>query len=230
MSKLLEVFNHKIAAPNKQITHTMSIMYLHMFLALATSALISWLVGNNPGLVAVLFTGITKWVVMLLPLAMILVITPLIDRTESESVLFILLQSFAIAIGLSISSIFVAYSLPAIVSSFVGASILFIIMSGYGLVTNRDLSSIGQYAFIALISIIAVSLFNLLIGNSILTMIISAISILVFMALTAADTQQIRDTLSVDPSNSNIARSSLLLYLNVINIFLNLLTLSGLDD
>lgn len=230
MSKLLEVFNHKITAPNKQITHTMSIMYLHMFLALATSALISWLVGNNPELVAVLFTGITKWLVMLLPLAMILVITPLIDRTESESVLFILLQSFAIAIGLSISSIFVAYSLPAIVSSFVGASILFIIMSGYGLVTNRDLSSIGQYAFIALISIIAVSLFNLLIGNSILTMIISAISILVFMALTAADTQQIRDTLSLDPSNSNIARSALSLYLNVINIFLNLLTLSGLDD
>lgn len=230
MSKLLEVFNHKITAPNKQITHTMSIMYLHMFLALATSALISWLVGNNPELVAVLFTGITKWLVMLLPLAMILVITPLIDRTESESVLFILLQSFAIAIGLSISSIFVAYSLPAIVSSFVGASILFIIMSGYGLVTSRDLSSIGQYAFIALISIIAVSLFNLLIGNSILTMIISAISILVFMALTAADTQQIRDTLSLDPSNSNIARSALSLYLNVINIFLNLLTLSGLDD
>ena len=230
MSKLLEIFNHKITTPNKQITHTMSIMYLHMFLALATSALISWLVGNNPGLVSVLFTGITKWVVMLLPLAMILVITPLIDRTESESVLFMLLQSFAIVMGLSISSIFVVYSLPAIVSSFVGASILFIIMSGYGLVTNRDLSSIGQYAFIALISIIVVSLFNLLIGNSILTMIISAISILVFMALTAADTQQIRDTLSVDPSNSNIARSSLLLYLNVINIFLNLLTLSGLDD
>ena len=230
MSKLLEVFNHKITAPNKQITHTMSIMYLHMFLALATSSLISWLVGNNPELVAVLFTGITKWLVMLLPLAMILVITPLIDRTESESVLFILLQSFAIAIGLSISSIFVAYSLPAIVSSFVGASILFIIMSGYGLVTNRDLSSIGQYAFIALISIIVVSLFNLLIGNSILTMIISVISILVFMTLTAADTQQIRDTLSADPSNSNIARSALSLYLNVINIFLNLLTLNGLDD
>ena len=109
-----------------------------------------------------------------------------------------------------------------------GAAVLFGTMSIYGYFTKRSLDSIGRYAFVALIAIIVVSLINLFLQNSALQMLISAIAVVVFLALTAYDTQQIRETLMTDSAGVvEEVSGALTLYLDFINLFLSLLQLFG---
>jgi FtsH-binding integral membrane protein len=100
-------------------------------------------------------------------------------------------------------------------------------MSFYGYFTRRNLESVGQFMFIGLIAVIIVSIINIFIGSSVLAMVVSAIAIIVFLGLTAYDTQRIREMISEDDSKSIEVVGALSLYLNFINIFLNLLSLFG---
>ena len=101
-------------------------------------------------------------------------------------------------------------------------------MSLYGYFTRRSLESMGQFLFVGLIAVIIASLINLFVGSSVLTMVISAISIVIFLGLTAYDTQQICEMISADNvgGSAEIA-GALTLYLDFINIFINLLQLFG---
>jgi FtsH-binding integral membrane protein len=101
-------------------------------------------------------------------------------------------------------------------------------MSFYGYFTKRSLESVGQFMFIGLIAIIIASIVNIFIGSSVMTMVISAIAIVIFLGLTAYDTQQIREMVSVDnPDTPAEILGALTLYLDFINIFVNLLQLFG---
>ena len=116
----------------------------------------------------------------------------------------------------------------SIVSAFMGAAILFGVMSFYGYFTKKNLDSIGKFMFVGLIAIIIASIINIFIGSSVASMVISALAIIIFLGLTAYDTQKIREELSVS-GNNDVAevRGALTLYLDFINIFLNLLQLFG---
>jgi FtsH-binding integral membrane protein len=108
-----------------------------------------------------------------------------------------------------------------------GAAVLFGTMSIWGYFTRQNLDSLGKFMFIGLIAVIIVAIINLFIGSSVLAMVVSTIAIIVFLGLTAYDTQRIREMISEDDSNSIEVLGALSLYLNFINIFLNLLSLFG---
>jgi FtsH-binding integral membrane protein len=86
----------------------------------------------------------------------------------------------------------------------------------------------GQFLFVGLIAVIIASIVNIFIGSSIMQMVISAVSIIIFLGLTAYDTQQIRIAVSVDSNGNEEVMGALTLYLDFINIFINLLQLFGI--
>ena len=129
--------------------------------------------------------------------------------------------------GLSFATIFAVFAMGSIVSAFMGAAILFGVMSGYGYFTKRSLEGLGQFMFVGLIAIVIASIVNIFIGSTVMQMVISALAIIIFLGLTAYDTQQIREMVSVDSSSAVEVTGALTLYLDFINIFLNLLNLFG---
>ncbi len=215
------------------VNQAMGRVYFHMMCAVLVSMFVSYAVGTNPGMVQFFFTGAMKWLVIFAPLLAVLGISAVLANNPSAPVAVSLLHTFAALMGLSFATIFVIYSLGSIFTAFMGAAVLFATMSGYGYFTKQNLDSIGKYAFVALIAIIIASIINIFIGSTVMQMAISAIAIVVFLALTAYDTQQIRETVSsADATVADEISGALTLYLDFINLFINLLQLFGLkkDD
>jgi len=210
----------------EQINSAMGRVYGNMALAVLTSMIVSMLVASSPGLMAFLFTGAMKWVVIFAPLVAILAVTFAMDKF-SKSALQLFLHGFAALMGLSFSTIFVVYNLGSIVSAFMSAAILFGVMSFYGYFTKKDLSGWGSMLFVGLIAIIIASIVNIFLANTVFQMVISAIAIIVFLGLTAYDTQTIRNLVSVDNDGKAEVMGALTLYLDFINLFLSLLQLFG---
>lgn len=211
----------------QQINSAMGRVYGHMALAVITSMIVSFLVGNSAALMEFFFTGAMKWVVIFSPLVAILAVSFNMEKM-SKSALQLFLHGFAALMGLSFATIFVVYNLGSIVSAFMSAAVLFTVMSGYGYFTKKNLDSIGQFMFIGLIAIIIASVINIFIGSTVMQMVISAIAVIVFLGLTAYDTQKIREMVSVgsDTGKEEVA-GALSLYLDFINLFLSLLQLFG---
>jgi FtsH-binding integral membrane protein len=197
-----------------------------MALAVLISMFTSYQVGANAALMAFFFTGAMKWVVIFAPLLLIMafsVASEKFSKTGSQIFLYI----FSALMGLSFATIFVIYNMGSIVSAFMGGAILFGIMSGYGYFTKKDLSSFASLLLVGLIAIIIASIVNIFIGSTVFQMVISAIAILVFLGLTAYDTQRIREEVSIENNGVAEVRGALSLYLNFINLFLSLLQLFG---
>jgi len=218
------VVNYRTAG---EVNQAMSRVYGYMGLATLVSMLVSFFVGTNPDLVRFFFTGLTKWIVIFAPLVAVLGLT-FASEKFSVAGLQLFLQGFAVLMGLSFATIFVIYTMGSIFTAFMGAAILFITMSFYGYFTKKDLSSMGQMMFIGLIAIIIASIVNIFIGSTVMQMVISALAIIIFLGLTAYDTQRIREMVSTDSDTSRSeVLGALTLYLNFINLFLNLLQLFG---
>jgi FtsH-binding integral membrane protein len=210
-----------------EINTAMAGVYKNMGLAVLNSMLISYLVSSSPGMMALLFGTALKWVVIFAPLVAVFAIGFLIEKATKTQA-HLLLHGFAALMGLSMATIFVVYTLGSIVSAFMSAAVLFGVMSGYGYFTKRDLTSIGQFMIVGLIAIIIASIINIFIGSSLMQMVISAIAVIIFLGLTAYDTQQIREMVSYDTEGNAEVRGALTLYLDFINLFINLLQLFGM--
>jgi len=211
----------------EEVNSAMGRVYGHMSLAVATSMIVSYFVGTTPELLAFFFTGILKWIVIFAPLAAIFGVGYVLNTNPSKGVAQLCLHGFAALMGLSFSMIFAVFTMGSIVSAFMGAAILFGVMSGYGYFTKKDLSSMGQMMFVGLIAIVIASVVNIFIGSTVMQMVISALAIIIFLGLTAYDTQQIREMVSVDTGPSVEVSGALTLYMDFINLFLNLLQLFG---
>lgn len=210
----------------EEINDAMIRVYNYMALAVVNSMLVSYLISSSPALMAFLFTGVMKWIVLLAPLAAIFAIGYFIDKV-TKSGAQLLLHGFAALMGLSFGFIFAVYSLGSIVEAFMGAAILFGSMSLYGYFTKRSLESMGQFMFIGLIAIIIASIVNIFIGSTLMQMVISALAVIIFLGLTAYDTQQIREAVSISHEGNEEVKGALTLYMDFINIFINLLQLFG---
>jgi FtsH-binding integral membrane protein len=210
-----------------EINSAMGRVYGHMSLAVITSMIVSYFVGTTPELLAFFFTGILKWIVIFAPLAAIFGVSYVLGNNPTKGVAQLCLHGFAALMGLSFAMIFAVFTMGSIVSAFMGAAILFAVMSGYGYFTKRSLDSVGKFMFVGLIAIIIASIVNVFIGSTVMQMVISALAIIIFMGLTAYDTQQIREMVSVDTSASAEVSGALTLYMDFINLFLNLLQLFG---
>lgn len=211
-----------------QINEAMGRVYMHMMLAVLTSMVVSFLVGQSAELMQFFFTGWMKWVTIFAPLVAVFGVTIALNANPPKPIAVCLLHGFAALMGLSFAAIFAVYVMSSIVSAFMGAAVLFGVMSLYGYFTRQNLDSLGKYLFVALIAIVIASIINIFIGSSLFQMIISAVAIVVFLGLTAYDTQQIREMVSVE-GNTDTPEilGALTLYLDFINIFLSLLQLFG---
>jgi hypothetical protein len=206
----------------------MAKVYQHMGLAVLTSMIVSYLVGTSPELLQFFFTGFIKWIVIFAPLAAVFAVTIVLNARPSAGMAQLLLHGFAALMGLSFATIFAVYQMGSIVSAFMGAAVLFGTMSFYGYFTKKDLTSIGQFMFVGLIAIIIASIINIFVGSTVFQMVISALAIVIFLGLTAYDTQRIREIVTSSSSDHvEEVQGALTLYLNFINIFLSLLQLFG---
>jgi len=211
----------------EEVNNAMSRVYGYMGLAVIVSMLVSYFVGTSPELLKFFFTGITKWIVIFAPLAAVFVVAMILARSPGKSTALLCLYGFAALMGLSFATIFAVFTMGSIVSAFMGAAVLFGTMSFYGYFTKQSLDSLGKFMFIGLVAIVIASIVNIFIGSTVMQMVISALAIIIFLGLTAYDTQQIREMVSVDSSSAVEVTGALTLYLDFINIFLNLLQLFG---
>ena len=211
----------------EEVNSAMGRVYGHMSLAVLVSMLVSYFVGTSPELVQFFFTGVLKWIVIFAPLAAIFGVSYVLGNNPTKEVAQLCLHGFAALMGLSFAMIFAIFTMGSIVSAFMGAAILFAVMSGYGYFTKRSLDSMGKFMIVGLIAIIIASIVNIFIGSTVMQMVISALAIIIFLGLTAYDTQQIREMVSVDSTPAVEVTGALTLYMDFINLFLNLLQLFG---
>ncbi len=214
----------------EQVNQAMGRVYGYMALATLVSMFVSYAVGTNRDMVEFFFTGIMHWVVIFAPLVAVFLVVPFIEANPPKSAAILALCGYSGLMGLSMAVIFAVYTMASIFTAFMGASVLFGVMSFYGYFTKKDLSGLGSLLFVALIAIIIASVINIFIGSTVMQMVISAIGIIIFLGFTAYDTQKIREAVSVDSNTSIEVLGALNLYLDFINLFINLLQLFGVKQ
>ena len=179
---------------------------------------------------AMLFGSPLKWEVMLAPLGFVFYLSAKINKMSVSSAQ-ITFWIFSAIMGLSLASIFIVYTQASIARVFFISSGTFAAMSLYGYTTKKDLTKLGGFLFMGLIGIIIASLVNLFFQSSALHFAISVIGVLVFVGLTAYDTQSIKNMYYAGDSESVGGKKALMgalrLYLDFINLFIMLLRLFG---
>lgn len=209
------------------VNQAMTRVYQYMFLAVVASMGTAWYVSITPALMAFFFTGAMAWVTILSPLAFIFLVPVLFNSGIGRAGMLVTLLAFASLMGLSMSAMIAAYTAVSIVQAFMGAAVLFLTMTLYGYTTQKSLDSWGGFLLVGLIAIIVVSLINLFIGSSMLSMLVSAAAVLIFLGLTAYDTQKIKEQLATSNSPAVEVYGAMSLYLDFINLFIHLLSLFG---
>jgi FtsH-binding integral membrane protein len=180
---------------------------------------------------AAIYTTPLKYLFMFAPLAFVLVLSFGVNRL-SASMTQMVFWVFAAVMGLSLSSIFIAFTHTSIAQVFFITAAAFASLSLYGYTTKKDLSGWGTFLFMGLIGIIIAGLVNIFLQSSALQFAISVIGVLVFAGLTAYDTQRIKDMYYEVAGNAELMAKSavmgaLSLYLDFINLFMMLLSLFG---
>ena len=182
------------------------------------------------GLGAALFGSPLQWVIMLAPLAFVLVLSFGITKL-SVPVTQLLFWVFAAVMGLSLASIFAVYTQGSIAKVFFISAATFGAMSLYGYTTKTDLTKFGSFLIMGLIGVIIASVVNIFLHSSGLGFAISIVGVLVFVGLTAWDTQKIKESYNVGFGAEVLAKGAVMgalsLYLDFLNLFLMLLRLFG---
>lgn len=171
-----------------------------------------------------------RWVIALAPLAFIMVFSFGFNRMQT-STMQALFWVFSVAMGLSLSSIFLVYTGPSIASTFFATAGAFAGLSLYGYTTKRNLSAMGSFMMMGLFGIIIAMLINFFLQSSALSLAISILGVVIFAGLTAWDTQKLRDTYyhvaGTEMVGKVVIMGALNLYLDFINLFMFLLRFMG---
>jgi FtsH-binding integral membrane protein len=209
-------------------------IYNHMTLALAISALVAvgiFMLGRSSPVVQALYMSPLRYVVMLAPLAFIFVISFRFERM-SYSALLMTFWAFSATMGLSMGSIGLIFKVGSIVQALFATTAAFGALSLYGYTTKRSLSAMGSFLVMGLFGIIIASVLNIFVQSGTLGFAISSVGVLIFAGLTAWDTQRLKEEYDVVSGNSEMAAKAsvmgaLTLYLNFINMFQFILSLTG---
>lgn len=208
----------------------MNQVYAWMCVGLAVTAGVAYYVASHPTLMQSML-GPAVWAFLVVELILVMVISAAINRINANvaTALFVL---FAAINGLTLSSIFVVYKLPAIGSAFLVSAGMFGATSIYGMVTKRDLSGLGSLMFMGLIGIILASVVNFFLHSSGLGWAITYLGVVIFVGLTAYDTQKLKETAYQLEGNGALSNriaivGSLMLYLDFLNLFLFMLQIMG---
>ncbi len=225
------------AAIDEGLRSYMLKVYNYMTMGLVVTGLVAWFASqaavSNGQLTAwgeLLYASPLMWVVMLAPLGFVLVLSFGINKLSVPAAQ-LTFWAFAAVMGLSISSIFLVYTDASIARVFFITSATFGAMSLYGYTTKRDLTGVGNFLIMGLIGLIIASIVNIFLASSALEFAISAIGVLIFVGLTAYDTQKIKESYSSSHGAEVLAKGAIMgalsLYLDFINLFMMLLRLFG---
>ena len=205
-------------------------VYNYMGIGLVLTGLVAYIVGTTPALYVPIFSTPLKWVVMLAPLAFVLFFSFRM-QTISAAGAQGMFWAFCAVMGLSMASIFLVFTGTSIARTFFIAAAMFGATSLYGYTTKRDLSQFGSFLIMGLIGVVIASLANLFLASSTLQFVVSIVGILVFVGLTAWDTQSIKEqyaeNFDAESQQKLAVFGAFSLYLNFINIFQLLLNFTG---
>jgi len=207
-------------------------VYLWMTMALGITALSAYGVASNPNMLQLIYgNSMVIWLLIIAELGLVMYTTARIDRLSltTATTLFVIYSALN---GITLSSVFLAYAMTTIGQVFVITAGTFAAMAAYGYFTKTDLSKIGNILFMALIGLVIATLVNLFMKSAMLDMVLSYIGVLIFVGLTAWDSQKIKVMLAsrqdVGETSQKIAlMGALTLYLDFINLFLYLLQLQA---
>lgn len=208
-------------------------VYVWMTLALVITGFVSMYVAQSYQLISFIFGNrLALWGMLIAELAVVFYLSARINSISftKATVMFII---YSILNGATLASIFLVYTMSSIASTFFVAAGTFGVMALYGYVTKSDLTRIGNICLMALIGLIIATLVSMFWQNSMLQMIITYIGVILFVGLTAYDSQKIKrlltaDGIEVTEETQKIALlGALTLYLDFINLFLYLLRLLG---
>lgn len=208
-------------------------VYVWMPLALVITGFVSMYVAQSYQLVSFIFGNrLALWGMLIAELAVVFYLSARINSISftKATVMFII---YSILNGATLASIFLVYTMSSIASTFFVAAGTFGVMALYGYITKSDLTRIGNICLMALIGLIIATLVSMFWQNSMLQMIITYVGVILFVGLTAYDSQKIKrlltaDGIEVTEETQKIALlGALTLYLDFINLFLYLLRLLG---
>lgn len=204
-------------------------VYLWMFIGLLVSGAVAYYTSVTPGIRGLVYSYF-NWF-LILELVVVIAFTAL-RKKVSPLVAKILFIVYSVVSGLTLSSIFLVYRLDSIGMVFLSSALMFGLMALYGYITKTNLSSFGKVLIFALLAVIIMSLINMFIGNGTFGIVISIISIVVFLGLTAYDMQSLKAMYNYyENDEAELDKVSIYgaldLYLDFINIFLRLLQLFG---
>ena len=211
-------------------------VFTYMTLALAISGGVAYWFGQDMSLMAYLRNpagGMTilGWVVMLAPLALVFVMSGMMNRLSGSMLLTVFIAYSALT-GASLSFIFLVYTATSIATVFFVTSAVFGLMAVAGYTTKTDLTKLGSLLFIGLIGIIIAMVVNMFMKSDTMGYVISVLSVIIFTGLTAYDMQRLKNLGGTMVSGTEIAQKmalmgALSLYLDFLNLFLALLRLFG---
>ena len=207
-------------------------VFVWMTLALAITGLTAYGVATSPAILSLIFSSkVTFFGLIIAEFALVFAISGAINRLSlsTATLLFIL---YSVINGATLSTIFFAFSVATIGKVFFITAGTFGAMALVGYTTKTDLTSMGKLLFMALLGIIIASVVNIFVGSSGLDLILSYVGVLVFVGLTAYDTQKIKQMCQAAPDASESSQKlaligALSLYLDFINLFLYLLRIFG---
>ena len=213
----------------KSMSKFFSKVYLWMFIGLLTSGSVAYYTAVTESMLYFVYKYYTFMII--LELIVVIAFTALRRKVSplSAKILFLV---YSIVSGLTLSSIFLVYEIGSIGMVFLSSALMFGLLALYGYVTKTSLTSLGKILLFALIAVIIMSIINMFIGNSTFSILICIISIVIFLGLTAYDMQKLKAVYNYYASDEKeLSKASIYgaldLYLDFINIFLNLLRLFG---
>lgn len=213
-------------------TKLMRNVYLWMTFALAATGLTALYISNDMALVQRIATTGLMWGLIIGELALVMILSAAINKL-SFPVASLLFIAYSVLNGVTFSFIFLAYTMSSIATTFFITAGTFGAMTIVGFVTKKDLSGMGRILMMALIGLIIATIVNIFVASSMLDWAISYIGVLIFVGLTAYDTQKIRNMIrqygtEVNDGTMKLAlMGALTLYLDFINLFLYLLRIFG---
>lgn len=207
-------------------------VYTWMALALVITGVTAYGVANSPAILQMIVTNKILFFGLLIgELALVWGVSAMIDRLSltTATLLFVL---YSVINGVTLSFIFLAYTYESVTSVFFITAGTFAAMALFGYFTKTDLSSIGRILFMALIGLIIATIVNIFVKSSGLGMVLNYVGVLIFVGLTAWDTQKIKQMLATAEDTGETAQKvalmgALSLYLDFINLFLYLLRIFG---
>jgi hypothetical protein len=206
-------------------------VYGWMAAGLALTAVVAWWVSLHRDVVEQVFSVHGMIMLFIAQIALVLVISAAVQRIGA-TMATVLFLAYSALNGLTLSYIFLVYTLSSVAGAFIASAAMFGAMSLWGMVTKRDLSIMGRVLFMALIGLIVASLLNIFLAHGAYYWIISYAGVVIFAGLTAYDTQRLQQIGYATAGNAAMAArlsivGALMLYLDFINLFLMLLQIMG---